>query len=167
VLGNAVLRPGQNAARDDAIYVEVAITIRRPRIDVARVMFSPRYDTAWIGRLRNSVANTAGPLRAGVTVAHEWRWFHRRIAEVSEVVQHTQGRVLELATRLPFALRLRYELEGIPEGSIARIRMVGTASGALRFIAPVANMLLRGAVIRDLDRLKALLESGAWRHLSP
>ncbi|HVC60607.1 MAG TPA: hypothetical protein VND19_09640 [Acetobacteraceae bacterium] len=43
------------------IDVEVAVTIRRPRRDVAAVMFNPRYDTAWIGGVSRVRPSPPGP----------------------------------------------------------------------------------------------------------
>ena len=148
------------------IYAEVAVTIRRPRPDVAAVMFNPRYDTAWIGGVRQVHPTPAGPLRRGTRLAREWRLLGRRVCDTSEVVEHVPDRCVEMIARFPFALQIRYELEGIPEGTIARIRTQGSATGRLRYAVPALNRLLRRAVIRDLDRLKALLESGAWRRLT-
>jgi hypothetical protein len=70
-----------------------------------------------------------------------------------------------MIARFPLGLRVRYELEGIPEGTIARIRAQGRPTGRLRFVVHAINPLLRRAVVRDLGRLKSLLESGAWRKL--
>jgi hypothetical protein len=145
------------------VYAEVAVTIRRSRAEVAAVMFDPRYDAAWIGRIRKSATLAPGPLARGTKIAREWRWFGRNVAETTEVAEHVPGRSVAMTTQLPFGLRIRYALEGIPEGTIARIHAEGRTTGLLRFAARPLNALLRSAVIRDLHRLKMLLESGAWR----
>jgi hypothetical protein len=147
------------------IDVEVAVTIRRPRPDVAAVMFNPRYDTAWIGSAIEVRPATPGPLRRGTQIARVSRFFGRRVADIHEVVEHEPDRRLEMFARA-FDLRIRYELEGIPEGTIARIHAHGSPTGRMRFVVRAINPLLRRAVIRDLSRLKSLLESGAWRGLT-
>jgi hypothetical protein len=147
------------------IDVEVAVTIRRPRRDVAAVMFNPRYDTAWIGGMLQVRPATPGPLRRGMKVALVSRVFGRRVADVREVVDHEPDRRVEMIAQVPFGLRIRYELEGIPEGTIARIRARGRPTGRLRFVVAAINPLLRWSVVRDLERLKMLLETGAWRLL--
>jgi len=148
------------------IDVEVAVTIRQPRRDVAAVMFNPRYDIAWIGSALQVHPATPGPLRRGSKIALESRFLGRRVTDIREVVDHEPDRRVEMITRFPFRLRVRYELEGIPEGTIARISARGRPTGRLRFVMPALNPLLRRAVIRDLDRLKLLLESGAWRRMA-
>jgi len=159
--------PSPERANDDTsfavLYAEVAVTIRRSRAEVAAIMFDPGYDTAWIGRIRKSAGMTPGPIRLGMKITREWRWFGRNVAETTEVVEHVPDRSLAMTTQLPFGLRIRYALEGIPEGTIARIRAEGRTTGVLRFAARLLNVLLRSAVIRNLQRLKILLESGSWR----
>src|ERR1700733_6668335 len=145
------------------IDVEVAVTIRRPRRDVAAVMFNPRYDTAWVGGVLQVRPATPGPLRRGMKVALVSRVLGRRVANVREVVDHEPDRRVEMIAPVPFGLRIRYDLEGIPEGTIARIRARGRPTGRLRFVEAAINPLLRWSVIRNLERLKALLETGAWR----
>jgi hypothetical protein len=149
------------------IYVEVAVTIRRPRSDVAAVMFNPRYDAAWIGAVVAAEPASSEPLRTGATVARITRFLGRRITQRREVVAHAPNRYVELTAAAPLNLRIRYELEGIPEGTIARVRAAGTPRGSLRFLARALTPLLRRAVVRDLGRLKTLLESGASRLTSP
>ena len=148
------------------IDIEVAVTIRRPRRDVAAVMFNPRYDAAWIGGVVQVQPAGPGPLRPGTKIARESRLLGRRIGDIREVVELVPDRCVEMIAESPFSLRIRYELEGIPEGTIARIRAQGSPLGHLRFIVGMINPLVRIAVIRDLGRLKALLESGAWRRLA-
>lgn len=147
------------------IDIEVAVTIRRPRRDVAAVMFNPRYDTAWIGGLVQVRPTTPGPLRLGSRIACVSRFLGRRVADIREVVEHVPDRCVEMTARFPLALRIRYELEGIPEGTIARIRAQGGPTGRLRYVVLALRPLLRRAVVQDLDRLKLLLETGAWRGL--
>jgi hypothetical protein len=147
------------------IDVEVAVTIRRPREDVAAVMFNPRYDPAWIGSVVQVRPAAPGPLRRGTKIECVLRFLGRRVPAMREVVDHEPDRRLELFASA-FDLRIRYDLEGIPEGTIARISTRGRPTGRLRFVMPALNPLLRWVVQRDLGRLKALLESGAWRRLA-
>ncbi len=160
---HAAASASPDAVRAAPIYAEVAVTIRRPRREVAAVMFNPRYDAAWIGAVRKTRPAAPGPLRHGAQIAREWRWLGCRRVETTEVVEHVPDRCVEMMTQLPFGLRIRYELEGIPEGTIARVHVQGDAAGLLRVMAMALNPLLRRVVIRDLDQLKALLELGARR----
>jgi hypothetical protein len=148
------------------IYAEVAITIRRPRRDVAAVMFNPRFDFAWIGFMAGQQRTSLGPLRRGTKVHREWRLLGRRVPELCEVAEHVPDRCVEMVGQSRLAWRIRYELEGIPEGTIARVRTQASPSRRLRLFVPTINLFLRRAAIRDLDRLKLLIESGGSRALT-
>jgi len=152
---------GRGGVKAAMVGAEVAVTIRRPRQDVAAVMFNPRCDAAWISGVRTARASVPGPLRRGTEVARRWRWFGRGLTETSQVVEHVADRSLEMSTELPFGLSIRYELEGIPEGTIARVRVAGRAEGLARLGARMLRRLMRFIIIRDLGRLKRLVESGA------
>lgn len=87
------------------------------------------------------------------------RW--RRCARVLELVDHVPERSMEVIGQRPCEQRLRYTLEGVPAGTIARIRACRRATGRIRLPAAIRNTLLRRAIIRDLDRLTWLVEAGA------
>ena len=135
------------------IYAEVAVTIRRPRHDVAAVMFDPRYEVGWIGGMMASTSTPPGPLRRGAMIVRELHRFGRRMTEQREVTDYVPERRVETLSRGPWHVHIGYELEGIPEGTIARIIVEGRPPGWARFLAPVIDLMLRRAVIRDLDRL--------------
>ena len=126
-------------------------------------MFNPRYDTAWIGGVSRVRPSLPGLPRRGTTIARMSRFLGRRVGDILEVVEHVPGRCVEMIAQSPFGLRIRYDLEGIPEGTIARIHAQGSPPGRWRFVVPAINPLHRRAVIRDLGRLKSLLPSGGWR----
>jgi hypothetical protein len=88
--------------------------------------------------------------------------FGRRRTRLMEVVDHEAERRLIMTGVTPPGLHVHYVLEGIPEGTIARIRILHPPS-RLRLLAPVLRARLRIAAVRDLRRLKLLLESGALR----
>lgn len=147
------------------IYAEVANTIRRPRIDVATVMFNRRFDSAWMGGAAKAPSKSDAPLRVGVPVQCRWHLLAGHLTALCEVTAFVPERSVDMAARSPPGWKIRYALEGIPEGTIARIRVEAAPTGVARFLVPAINPLLRQALIRDLDRLKALMESGAWRKL--
>jgi len=142
------------------IDVEVAITIRRPRRDVAAIMFDPQRDAEWIGGVVQVVPSDSGPVRRGTTLERVSRRLGRRFACVLQVVDHVPDRALELRAQQSTGQHIRYTLEGIPEGTIARIQSHLRPAGRWRLTTAVHTALLRRAIIRDLDRLKWLVEAG-------
>ena len=144
------------------LEIEVAITIRRPRQEVATVMFDPHHASAWMRGVHHGRTLVRGPLRRGDRLEQVTRRLGRRRTRVMEVVEYEAERRLLLAGVAPPGLHVHYVLEGIPEGTIARIRMLYPAS-KLRLLGPVLRASLRGRVVRDLRRLKTLMESGGLR----
>lgn len=143
--------------------IEVAMTIRRPRREVAAVMFNPRFDQDWIGGVRQARPLRPGPLYRGARVERTARRFGRARTGIVEVLDFTADLRITLDSVPPFGLRVQYSLEGIPEGTIARIRACGSVRGLWGLLAPLLHRQLRAAALRDLERLKALVESGIAR----
>lgn len=152
----------QNAAEscDAMAVVEVAITIRCPRRDVARVMFDPRHDSQWIGGIVEVRRTETGPLRRGSAWDRISKSFRRRRVSTLRVEEIVPDRLLALRADTPGKSRIRYTLEGIPEGTIARIELWGGGGSGLRLPASLRGLLLRRSLAGDLDRLKWLVEAG-------
>ncbi len=147
--------------------IEIAMTIRRTRRDVAAVMFNPRYDPIWIRSVRQARPLTPGPLRQGSRLERETSLLGRPVSGIVDVVEFVTDRSMKLAGVPPLGLQVHYTLEGIPEGTITRIHAQGTVKGMLRMAEPAFAARLRGAIMRDLEQLKALVESGGGRNLKP
>ncbi|HXT79339.1 MAG TPA: SRPBCC family protein [Acetobacteraceae bacterium] len=145
------------------IDIEVATTIRRPRSAVALVMFDPDHDTAWVSGMRATRRVDTGDLRVGSQVERHISFLGRRYTAVATMQAVVPNRLMAFTAERPLRLQTRYELEGIPEGAIARVHVLCDAFGLLRPLRPALRALLRRKLIRDLDTLKALLEQGAFR----
>lgn len=140
------------------IDVNAATTIRRLRADVAEVMFDPILQPRWTSTVLET-GPLDGPARQGAHFARVTHRFGRRRREVVEILDHMPNQRLELAVQQPFAMHIAYELQPIPEGTIARIRAHGRVSGPLRLFRPMLRAILRRSIRRDLDALKSLVES--------
>ena len=145
------------------IEVQVATTIRRTRSVVASVMFDPRYEVEWVSGVRAVRWLDDGVLRAGSRIERQIRLRGRGCLDVAVVADHVPDRFIEFTAGRALRLRIRYALESIPEGTIARVHAWGEATGGLRLLTPILAALLRRRIIRDLDALKALLEVGRLR----
>jgi hypothetical protein len=145
--------------------IEIATTIRKSRRDIARVIFDPLCDTAWAHQVLDVRPLAHGPLRAGTSIARVIRFLGRRYHDVMEVVHFVPGQYIEIVTQRPVAMRVRYSLEGIPEGAIVRVHATGSSTGLLRLISPVVRGLMRRRYRRSLRDLKVLMESNQFRSL--
>ena len=142
------------------LEVEVAVTIRRSRQEVAMVMFDPRHASAWMGDVRQAHKPARGALRHGDRLE---RFRHGK--RIMEVVEHEAERRLILAGVIPPGLRVHYILEGIPEGTIARIRMLQPLSEG-RLFGPILRARLRNTVGRAARIVRSSAAYGGRSHSS-
>jgi hypothetical protein len=108
--------------------LDVAMTVRKPRRDIASVIFNPHYVSAWTDQVLEMRPLAAGPLRAGSRIARKTRFLGCRFHDVTEVLDHVPGQFLDMVTQRPLAMRLRYSL---PRGRSSACRPQGTRSGCV------------------------------------
>ena len=134
----------------------VAVTIRRPRMEVAEAMFDLGRTPDWMQGVLGYQAESGTPPELG----SEFAWRIGKRAEIFEIVEYEEARtlVMESDDRV-----LTFELEGVPEGSIAWITAWSDAGGLRGIMNVFAFARQRRAAIRSLRKLKQLVESGRYR----
>lgn len=140
------------------VDVQPQVLIRRPRAEVAAFMFEPRNDALWTGGVVESRALTEGPLRAGSRVERVSRFLGRQFSYQYEVVDTDGESFVEMQVDEPFPMQIRYQLEDIPEGTVARIHARGDAVGFFRVAAPLLGRMVKRNITNDLRALKKHLE---------
>ena len=103
---------------------------------------------------------TPRPVRVGTRVAFVAEFLGRRLAYTYEVVTLEPGERLVMRTSEgPFPMETGYSWESSPDGGTRMtLRNRGEPAGFSRFVAPFMAMAIRRANIRDLARLKQILE---------
>ncbi|MCG3174046.1 MAG: hypothetical protein GMKNLPBB_02266 [Myxococcota bacterium] len=144
-----------------SIDVAPEIVIARPRAEVAAVMFDPSRDREWTRNVVASRALTPGRLRAGSQVERTVRFLGRRFSYLYEVIAAEEDVFVEMLVNEPFPMKVRYELSDAPEGTRARIRAAGDATGFFRLAGPLMAPMVRKSIEADLADLKKLVESSA------
>jgi hypothetical protein len=146
-----------------SIDVIAEVSVRRDREAVAAYMFEPATESEWIGGVREARLQGDPPLTTGSRVARVASFLGRRIDYVNEVVQLDPGRCLDMrSVQAPFPMRVTYTLEDADGGgTTVRNRVRGDARGFFALASPVLAALVRRSVQRDLERLRAALESAA------
>lgn len=143
------------------IDVQPEVLIRRPRAEVAAFMFEPSHDAVWTTGVVECRPLTPGRLRTGSRVERVTRFLGRQFGYQYEVVAADGDSSVEMRVEQPFPMHIRYELVEVPEGTLARIRARGDASGFYRLAAPLMARMVRGNITKDLELLKAHLEAQA------
>lgn len=145
-----------------ATHIVVEALIKRPREEVAAYATNPDNDTTWISGVAEANMLTEPPLDKGTQVQRVAHFLGRRIEYVLEVDQWSPGSLMAMrSVKGPFPMEVTYQFEDAAEGTLARISVRGEASGFFKFAAPILAKGVEKNVIRDLMKLKRLLESGA------
>jgi len=66
--------------------------------------------------------------------------------------------MVELKVERPFPMRVRYELEDRPEGTMVAIDAAGEPGGFFGWATPLMAPAVRKSIAADLERLRLLLE---------
>ena len=141
-----------------AVDVRVETTIARPRAVVASVMFDPKNDAAWTSGVKEVHPRTEGRLKKGSLVERKVRFMRRDFGYEYYVVDADSDRFVEMEVDRPFPMQIRYELEDIAGGTVARIHARGDARGFFRIGGPLLGWMVRKNIVKDLAALKDLVE---------
>src|SRR4051794_21554025 len=126
--------------------VRVEVVILRARADVAAFMFDPKNDPIWTSGVLEVHSLTEGRLKVGTKVERVSRFLGRTFTYQYEVIVAEGDRVVVMNVEQPFPMRIRYELAGSPEGTVASIHAKGEASGFYRLAAPLLNRMVRRSI---------------------
>jgi len=146
--------------------ISVATTIRRPRHEVAAVMFDPYYAPAWMAGVRAAEGRSDRPPQPG-TQPEPGATFTLvrgrtplRRTETFEIVEHRPDDLLILrAPTRTFA----FELEGTTAGTLVWLHWHSDLGRDMPLLSDWTHLCRRRAQIRALRRLKRFVESMAYR----
>ena len=144
-----------------AVNIMIEIMIGRGRSDVAAFATDPANDCDCIGGVTRARKLTAGPVGIGTKVARVANFLGRGFEYTLEVVEIVPDERMTMTTDSPFPMKVVYEFEGTGGQTLVRIRVSGEPKGFFRLGGPFLPKMLRGNVMKDLDRLKRLLEEPA------
>jgi uncharacterized membrane protein len=143
------------------VDVETRIEIGRPRSEVAAYAADPDNATSWYQNIKSVEWKGPRPLAVGSRVAFVAQFLGRRLAYTYEVKDWVPGeRFVQSTSEGPFPMETTYTWEDTPGGGTRmRLRNRGEPSGFSKVAAPVIASAMRRANRKDLERLKAILES--------
>jgi uncharacterized membrane protein len=145
-----------------AVDTTAAITVDRPRDDVAAYLRDPANDREWIGGLRSAVLVTPPPVTVGSRVQRVAFFLGRRVEYLNEITELTPGRLAMRSVRAPFPMRITYELTDAGGGVTEVAVRVEGGPGRLDALAgPFLARAVHRSVSRDLRTLKRVLEARA------
>lgn len=130
---------------------------------VAAYAANPDHAPEWYQNITSIEWRTPPPLRVGSRIAFVARFLRRELAYTYEIVEWHPGRRLVMRTADgPFDMETIYEWTPVRDGvTRMTLRNRGTPTGFPRLVTPLLAWAMRRANTRDLERLKARLETGA------
>ena len=146
------------------IDIRAETIINRPRDQVATYAMNSDNDPSWISGISQSRMLTDPPMGTGTRLARVAHFLGRRIEYVNEVTEYDQqGLLVMRSVSGPFPMTIRYQFEEATTGTLAEIQVQGEASGFFKVATPLLAAMVKRNVKKDLDSLKAHLESGSAR----
>ncbi len=146
-----------------AIEVEEDTIIARPRADVAAFMFDPRNDAEWTTGVVESRPKAKGLMKTGARVQRTVEFVGRRLELEYKVVAADSDSFVDMKLEEPFPMRIRYELEDSPKGTLVRIHASGDPGSFIRVAGPVLKLMAKRNIKSDLKALKKCVESAKPR----
>ena len=143
------------------VDVVTSVEIARPREEVAAYASDPDNATAWYENIERVEWWTEPPLAVGSRLAFVARFLGRRLAYTYEIRAFVPGARLVMSTADgPFPMETTYTwADDGRGGTTMTLRNRGELSGFSKLAAPVLAGAMRRANRKDLERLKAILES--------
>ena len=148
-----------------AVDVLTEIEIGRPRAEVAAYAADPANATEWYENIRSAELRSDGPLAVGSQMEFVAQFLGRRLAYTYEVVEHVPGERFVMRTAEgPFPMETTYTwAETSDGGTRMTLRNRGEPSGFAKVGAPMIARAMQRANRKDLERIKAILETAATR----
>ena len=137
------------------------IEINRPRSEVAAYASDPDNATAWYEKIESVDWKSPKPLEVGSRIAFLAQFLGRRLAYTYEVREIVGGERFVMSTAEgPFPMETTYTWGDTPDGG-TRMTLCnrGEPSGFSKVAAPMMASAIRRANRKDLQRLKAILET--------
>ena len=145
-----------------AVDVYTEIDIDRARAEVAAYATDPDNATAWYANINAIEWESPKPLAVGSRIAFVAQFLGRRLAYTYEVREIVSGERFVMSTAQgPFPMETTYTFTDTTGGGTRMgLRNRGEPSGFAKMSAPVVAAGMRRANVKDLQRIKEILEAG-------
>jgi len=143
------------------VDVTVDTVIHRRRSEVAAYAADPDNATEWYVNIKGVSWKTPRPLAVGSQFEFTAAFLGRTLTYTYEVVDFVSDRRFVMRTAEgPFPMETTYEwFDGIADSTLMKLRNRGEPSGFSGIVAPMMALAMKRANTKDLERLKAILES--------
>jgi uncharacterized membrane protein len=143
------------------VDVFTEISIRCPLKKVSEYAANPDNAPEWYVNIDSAEWQTQKPLALGSRIAFKAQFLGRQLAYVYEIAEFTPGQKLVMRTADgPFPMETTYTWEAIDDNlTKMTLRNKGNPTGFSKLFTPFMASMMKKANIKDLKKIKNLLES--------
>jgi hypothetical protein len=142
------------------VDVQTEAVVHRPRSVVSNFAADPANAPRWYSNIESIEWKTPPPVGVGTQLVFRARFLGRKLQYTYEVTAFTPGDVLVMKTAEgPFEMETTYTWSDAGDRKTRMtLRNRGEPRGFAGIAAPVMSAAIRRANLKDLDRLKQILE---------
>ncbi|HAQ08581.1 MAG TPA: ATPase [Bacillus bacterium] len=142
------------------VDVLTEINIKQPVTYVSEYAMSPDHAPEWYVNIHSAEWQTPKPLSIGSRIAFKAKFLGRELAYIYEIIEFDPGKKLVMRTAQgPFPMETTYTFQSTGQNlTRVTLRNTGSPTGFSKFFSPFMSTMMRRANMKDLKKLKSILE---------
>jgi len=142
------------------VDITTSIEILRPISKLSQYTSNPDNAPEWYVNIKSVEWKTPKPLSVGSQIAFIAHFLGKKLSYTYEVIEMTDKKFIMKSSEGPFPMETTYTWDKINENSTRMtLRNKGNPGGFSKLFSPFMSMMIRKANLKDLKRLKAILEN--------
>lgn len=144
-----------------SVNVSTEIIIKRPVDKVVRYASDPDNATQWYTNIKSVEWKTSKEIRVGSKIEFMAQFLGKRLIYTYEIVEFIPNQKFVMRTADgPFPMETTYLWKSL-SGNETKMTLInrGSPSGFSKFLAPFMSFAMRNANLKDLSRIKHILEN--------
>lgn len=142
------------------VDVLTEIKIKCPIERVSEYAANPDHAPEWYVNIDSAEWLTEKPLKLGTKIAFKAKFLGRELAYIYEIIEYTPGKELVMQTSEgPFPMKTTYTWKASDlNTSLMTLRNQGEPTGFSKLVSPFMAMMMKKANMKDLKKIKEILE---------